>query len=85
MANPLSRGAEKVTPRFNTMQERVDWMNETCRKKDVIWIIGQNNAPLLVDNEPVLAIRSAETKQRMEIERQRFNWRRLHPMSEGEK
>lgn len=52
------------------------------RRTDVEWIIGPNGAPTLVDREDWSRAHHRAEKDRLESERQCFNWRLQHPINE---
>lgn len=65
-------------------REWCSWANSEKARDDVIWIVGPNGTPILVDDEQVCGARHiAEARARNE-EVRRFNWRQNHPVTEGQ-
>lgn len=62
------------------------WRNEQANvmKSGLIWIVGPSGTPILVDDEQVSAERHARERRQQEEERKRFNWRQMHPVTEGQ-
>lgn len=59
------------------------WRNREMERDDVLWIVGPAGTPILVDDESVCARRAKDSNAQIETERQRFNWRLQHPVTEG--
>lgn len=57
------------------------WRNREKKRQDVIWIVGQNGTPSLVDDEGVCGRLARESASRLDDERRKFNHRIMHPIA----
>ena len=58
------------------------WRNREKTRTDVMWVVGPNGIPILVDDEGVCGRLARETASRLDDERRKFNHRLMHPITE---
>jgi len=74
--------AGDFAPRFRSRAEHAEHLNANLKRKDIEWIVDGNGNLRLVDREDWSARRTKEIAEEREAERQRYNWRLLHPITE---
>lgn len=80
MTNPLRRQAAAVFDRpYRTPQEHVDWLNATCTRPDIEWLLGENGA-FHRDKQSWTARRTRELETK--AEQSRTQWKRAQARSE---
>lgn len=93
MSNPLARSAGNsnknrtcVDPKcichFPSKQAWMASRNAELAEKGLMWIIGEAGDLQVVEDESVARARRKKEKEAKEAERQKFNWRLLHPIGE---
>lgn len=65
---------------MTNIQEYCDYLNATCRRDDIKWIVGPHGNPMLIDDEEWSRKRSEQIKEEQETERQRHNHRIMNPI-----
>lgn len=91
MDNPLTskprRSAGKVDidhcpDRYAQPAAWCAWRNREKTRNDIMWIVGANGTPILVDDEAVCAERSRKDRDAKAEEARRHNHRIMHPVTE---
>jgi hypothetical protein len=70
---------------FPTKQAWCDYRNAEldAQGKGLVWIVGTSGTVMLTDDEQASARRRKREAEAQEEERKRFNWRLMHPVTEG--
>jgi len=77
---------QPVGPRFANKSEEAAHHNQRLAERgrdDVEWIVADGSLRL-VDREDWSRRRRKQIEEKREEERRRFNWRLLHPITDGE-
>lgn len=72
-----------TSPRFSSKHEHAAYLNANLKRPDIEWIVdGTTGGLRLVDREEWSRRRTEQMAKERERERQRYNWRMLHPIGE---
>lgn len=74
--------AEVVSPRFSNPYDHAAFLNANIKRDDVEWIVDANSDLKLVDRADWTERRTKQLAASREDDRQRYNWRQRHPITE---
>ena len=68
------------SPGYRSAQDYCHWANGQMERDDLMWIVGPNGTPILVDDESVCLSRAKQAKASMDAESRRQNHRIMNPI-----